>query len=50
MPGDGAPAGPTPRITRDDWEFVVATETGARRGWSWRDLVALPGLRSTALD
>lgn len=35
-------AGPTPRISRDDWEFIVATETGQRHRWSWPELLALP--------
>jgi DMSO/TMAO reductase YedYZ molybdopterin-dependent catalytic subunit len=35
-------AGPTPRVTRDAWEFTVVTETGTRHRWSWADLLALP--------
>src|SRR5438034_5569646 len=35
-------AGPTPRVTRDAWEFTVVTETGTRHRWSWVDLLALP--------
>jgi DMSO/TMAO reductase YedYZ molybdopterin-dependent catalytic subunit len=35
-------AGPTPRIPLDRWEFTVETEAGARRSWSWTDLLALP--------
>jgi len=35
-------AGPTPRITRDEWEFLITTEAGERRRWSWPDLLALP--------
>ncbi|MFG1805850.1 sulfite oxidase-like oxidoreductase [Streptomyces sp. NPDC049040] len=40
-------AGPTPRVSREDWEFSVAAETGERRTWSWADLMALPSQRPT---
>ena len=33
-------AGPTPRVNRDRWEFVVATETGTRHRWTWPELLA----------
>jgi DMSO/TMAO reductase YedYZ molybdopterin-dependent catalytic subunit len=39
--------GPTPRVNRDRWEFVVTTETGQRHRWSWRELLALPAERPT---
>jgi DMSO/TMAO reductase YedYZ molybdopterin-dependent catalytic subunit len=42
---DGFPVlstGPTPRITHEQWEFVVSTETGTRHRWSWAELLALP--------
>jgi len=35
-------AGPTPYVDTDEWAFTVTTETGERRTWSWRDLMALP--------
>ncbi|MFD8079569.1 sulfite oxidase-like oxidoreductase [Streptomyces sp. NPDC059718] len=35
-------AGPTPRITQDDWEFTVTTEDGTRHRWDWAELMALP--------
>jgi DMSO/TMAO reductase YedYZ molybdopterin-dependent catalytic subunit len=35
-------AGPTPRVSHDDWEFRITTETGAFHRWSWQDLIALP--------
>ncbi|MGW3243934.1 sulfite oxidase-like oxidoreductase [Streptomyces sp. NPDC001070] len=35
-------AGPTPRITRDAWEFSVTTEDGTRHRWNWAELMALP--------
>ncbi|MGE5292430.1 MAG: sulfite oxidase-like oxidoreductase [Micromonosporaceae bacterium] len=41
-------AGPTPRIPLERWEFVITTETGATRRWSWSDLLALPGETPTA--
>jgi DMSO/TMAO reductase YedYZ molybdopterin-dependent catalytic subunit len=41
-------AGPTPRVNPDNWEFVVATETGIRHRWTWPELLALPAERPTA--
>ena len=35
-------AGPTPRVSTDDWEFQIATETGAVHRWSWEEFSALP--------
>ncbi|GAA2431815.1 sulfite oxidase-like oxidoreductase [Streptomyces macrosporus] len=35
-------AGPTPRVSTDDWEFTLTTETGDTRGWRWADLMAMP--------
>jgi DMSO/TMAO reductase YedYZ molybdopterin-dependent catalytic subunit len=35
-------AGPTPRVTPTDWEFVLSTETGAEFRWSWDEMWALP--------
>lgn len=35
-------AGPTPRVSRDTWEFVITTESGAEHRWTWSDLLALP--------
>ena len=35
-------AGPTPRVPLDSWEFVITTEDGQQRRWSWSDLLALP--------
>jgi DMSO/TMAO reductase YedYZ molybdopterin-dependent catalytic subunit len=40
-------AGPTPRIRTDDWEFTVVTESGEKRAWSWRELLALPSEKFT---
>ncbi|HEY2206267.1 MAG TPA: sulfite oxidase-like oxidoreductase [Pseudonocardia sp.] len=40
-------AGPTPRVDRARWEFVVTTETGEKHRWSWRDLMALPAEQPT---
>ena len=39
--------GPTPKVDRDRWEFVVTTETGQRHRWTWRELLALPAERPT---
>jgi DMSO/TMAO reductase YedYZ molybdopterin-dependent catalytic subunit len=36
-------AGPTPRVARDGWEFVLTTETGAVHRWPWAALLAMPG-------
>ncbi len=35
-------AGPTPRVTRDQWEFVITNEGGRRYRWSWQEFMALP--------
>ncbi|MDQ1130112.1 sulfite oxidase-like oxidoreductase [Microbacterium sp. SORGH_AS_0888] len=35
-------AGPTPRVTRDEWRFTVRTETGLDRSWTWDEFTALP--------
>ena len=35
-------AGPTPRVSRDDWLFSVRTETGATHDWTWDSFFALP--------
>jgi len=34
-------AGPTPRITPDEWEFTITTETGQVHRWSWAEFLAL---------
>jgi DMSO/TMAO reductase YedYZ molybdopterin-dependent catalytic subunit len=40
-------AGPTPRISRERWEFTVTTETGRRHSWTWAQLMALPAQQPT---
>ena len=35
-------AGPTPRISTDDWAFTIRSESGADVSWSWAELLALP--------
>jgi DMSO/TMAO reductase YedYZ molybdopterin-dependent catalytic subunit len=35
-------AGPTPRVRTERWEFVVTTETGKAKSWSWAEFTALP--------
>ena len=35
-------AGPTPRVSTDEWEFTLTTETGEVHRWSWHELLALP--------
>jgi DMSO/TMAO reductase YedYZ molybdopterin-dependent catalytic subunit len=34
-------AGPTPRISTDQWEFTITTEAGQAHRWSWSDLMKL---------
>ncbi|POH67762.1 sulfite oxidase-like oxidoreductase [Cryobacterium zongtaii] len=34
-------AGPTPRITPEEWEFTITTETGQVHRWSWTEFLAL---------
>lgn len=40
-------AGPTPRISKDRWEFTITTEAGVRHAWDWARLTALPSERPT---
>jgi DMSO/TMAO reductase YedYZ molybdopterin-dependent catalytic subunit len=40
-------AGPTPRVTLDDWRLTVSTEVGAETSWTWRELIALPSEETT---
>ncbi|MCI0425258.1 MAG: sulfite oxidase-like oxidoreductase [Actinobacteria bacterium] len=35
-------AGPTPRISREEWRLTLADTTGAERSWSWEEFTALP--------
>jgi DMSO/TMAO reductase YedYZ molybdopterin-dependent catalytic subunit len=35
-------AGPTPRIPLDRWKFTIATETGDKHTWDWKEFTALP--------
>lgn len=35
-------AGPTPRVSLEEWQFTVVTETGTRHRWGWPELLALP--------
>lgn len=40
-------AGPTPRISRDDWRFTIRDEFGEEQAWTWAELQALPRERPT---
>ena len=40
-------AGPTPRISHDDWRLTVTTEVGEETTWTWRELTALPSEETT---
>ena len=40
-------AGPTPRISLDDWRLTVTTEVGEETSWTWRELTALPSEETT---
>src|SRR5215471_11109312 len=40
-------AGPTPRISLDDWRLTVTTEIGQETSWTWRELTALPSEETT---
>jgi DMSO/TMAO reductase YedYZ molybdopterin-dependent catalytic subunit len=35
-------AGPTPRVSLDDWALTIDGEIDAARSWSWEELLALP--------
>jgi len=36
-------AGPTQYVEPEDWTLTLTTDTGEQQGWSWQDLMALPG-------
>jgi DMSO/TMAO reductase YedYZ molybdopterin-dependent catalytic subunit len=40
-------AGPTPKISIEDWTLRVVTETGARHEWNWARFTALPSEEPT---
>ena len=40
-------AGPTPRVTTDEWSFTLTTETGENRTWTWQQFTALPSEQPT---
>ena len=35
-------AGPTPRISLDDWRFELIGQVDQSRGWSWQEFTSLP--------
>ncbi|HEY8482026.1 MAG TPA: sulfite oxidase-like oxidoreductase [Spirillospora sp.] len=35
-------AGPTPRVSTDEWTFTITTETGREHSWDWRRFMELP--------
>ena len=35
-------AGPTPEVDTAEWDFLIRTETGDEKKWSWDELQALP--------
>jgi DMSO/TMAO reductase YedYZ molybdopterin-dependent catalytic subunit len=35
-------AGPTPRVSLEDWSFFVRTEAGTSYRWTWPEFTALP--------
>ena len=35
-------AGPTPRVSLDEWRFTLADAHGNERVWDWSQLLALP--------
>src|SRR5213592_4307867 len=35
-------AGPTPRVSLDNWRFDIVGAVGQERGWSWNELQELP--------
>ena len=42
-------AGPTPRISLDDWRLTVTTEVGVETTWTWREFTAL-AVETTTVD
>jgi DMSO/TMAO reductase YedYZ molybdopterin-dependent catalytic subunit len=35
-------AGPTPRVSQDEWSFTLTVVDGTERTWSWDEMQALP--------
>src|SRR6476469_3074886 len=35
-------AGPTPRVSLDQWNFSIEGEIDEPKGWTWKELQALP--------
>jgi len=35
-------AGPTPRVTHEEWQLTITNETGAAHRWSWAEFLTLP--------
>lgn len=35
-------AGPTPRVSKDDWKFTVTSESAQEYSWDWRQFMELP--------
>jgi DMSO/TMAO reductase YedYZ molybdopterin-dependent catalytic subunit len=35
-------AGPTPRVSQDEWNFTLTAVDGTQRTWSWDEMQALP--------
>jgi DMSO/TMAO reductase YedYZ molybdopterin-dependent catalytic subunit len=35
-------AGPTPKISTEQWQFTITTEAGQTHRWSWPEMLALP--------
>jgi DMSO/TMAO reductase YedYZ molybdopterin-dependent catalytic subunit len=34
-------AGPTPRVTQEQWEFTLTTEAGVAKTWNWQQMLDL---------
>ena len=34
-------AGPTPQVSKDEWEFTITTETGQKHSWNWEQFTSL---------
>lgn len=41
-------AGPTPRVSLEEWTFTIDGEIDAPKRWSWKEFSALPSERFTA--
>ena len=43
-------AGPTPRVSLEDWRFTLTDTTGSEKSWSWNEFRELPAEDSSLVE